>query len=193
MKTIVLDTEMNGMRREDICQLSFIVNDNGFVTGENYFFSVESMNEYAQKKHGFSKMRLYELSRGRTFAQRADEFIDELATADLICGHNISGDMRVLKMCFNDAGYQLPDIKTFCTMKHFDAAVGAKNRHGKHKPPNLEELCNFYNLTEDDILCFCVEVFGKSAYKAHDARYDAAATYLCIARGQENGDVKGVF
>ena len=193
MRTIILDTESNGMRTEQICQLSYIISDDGSYEGKNFFFSVDCMNEYAQKKHGFSKLRLYELSRGRTFAQRADEFIEDFIGVDLICGHNIKSDMRLLALCFGDAGYKLPEIKTFCTMLHFDNAANMKDRHGKHKRPSLAELCRFYNISDERILDYCVSVFGPSAYKAHDARFDTAATTLCILKGQENGDVKGVI
>lgn len=193
MKTIILDTESNGMRPEQICQLAYVIAEDGMYTGRNYFFSVDCMNEYAQKKHGFSKMRLYELSRGRTFAQRADEFIEDFVDADLICGHNIKSDMRLLDLCFGDAGYKLPKIKTFCTMQHFDRAADSKNKHGKHKTPNLGEVCRLYNLTPETISDFCVTVFGPKAYKAHDARYDTAATLLCILNGQQNGDLMGVI
>lgn len=193
MTTIVLDTESNGSKFEQMCQLSFIVADNGIFTGENYFFSVDSMNPYAQKKHGFSKKLLYDLSLGRTFAQRVDEFIEKIVSADLICGHNVKSDMRLLDLCMRDAGYKLPPIKTFCTMQHFDNAANAKDKHGKHKPPRLDELCKLYSIGEDNIQGFCLAMFGHSAYKAHDARYDAAATFMCINEAQKRGDLKGVI
>lgn len=193
MKTIVLDTESNGMRREQICQLSYIVVEDNNVLGKNFFFSVDCMNEYAQKKHGFSKHRLYELSGGRSFVQRFGEFFDDFIDVDLICGHNISSDARILKLSFGDAGYGFPKCRQFCTMAHFDNAVNAKNRHGKHKQPRLDEVCAFFGVKEQDILDCCIELFGESAYRAHDARFDTAATYLCILEGQRRGDLKGVI
>ena len=193
MKTIILDTEMNGMPRQEICQLSYIMSIDGERSGRNFFFSVPSMNEYAQKKHGFSKYRLYELSGGRGFVQRFDEFFDDFMDVDLICGHNIDADLRVLKYSFADAGYGFPKTRTFCTMAHFDNAMHLKNKHGKHKPPRLDELCKYMRLNDEQIQKYCAEMFGKSAYRAHDARFDAAATCLCILEGQKRGDIRGVM
>lgn len=193
MKTIILDTEANGMKYEQICQLSYIITNEYEPIARNFFFAVDSMNEYAQKKHGFSKMRLYELSRGRTFTERFPEFLDDFIDVDLICGHNVDSDVRLLKLCFADAGYGFPKAKTFCTMRHFDNATNLKNKNGKHKPPRLEELCWYYRIPETRIQDFCAYLFGESAYRAHDARYDATATYLCILEGQKRGDLKGVI
>jgi len=193
LKTIILDTESNGMKPEQICQLSYILVEDNNVLGKNFFFSVSCMNEYAQKKHGFSKFRLHELSLGRRFTQRFDEFFDDFIDVDLICGHNVSSDVRLLKLSFGDAGYGFPKCRTFCTMQHFDNATNFKNKHGKHKQPRLDELCSYFGITEDSITKTCVEIFGNSAYRAHDARYDATATYLCILEGQNRGDLKGVI
>lgn len=193
MTTIILDTELNGTKRQDVCQLSYIICENGDMTGKNFFFAVDSMNEYAQKMHGFSKMRLYELSRGRTFRERFNEFFDDFILCDLVCGHNVKADVRALNRAFGDVGYAFPNCRTFDTMSHFEFAVGAKNKFGKHKPPRLDELCKFFGLTDEKITDFCVSIFGESACRAHDARFDTAATTLCILEGQKRGDVKGVI
>ena len=193
MRVIILDSEFNGLRPQQICQLSYIIAEDGQTTGRNFFFTVTNMNPYAQKKHGFSKYRLYTLSKGRSFVDRFTEFADDFRNVDLICGHNISADTRVLKDSFADAGYDWPNPKELCTMAHFDCATNMKNKLGKHKPPSLTELCEYFGLTDEEIEKYCLEVFGKSAYHAHDARFDAAATTLCILRAQERGDLQGVI
>lgn len=193
MKTIVLDTEYNGMRPEQLCQLSYIIADNGRLSGRNYFFSVSCMNEYSQKKHGFSKKRLYDLSGGKVFSDHIDEISNDLMDADLICGHNIASDTRLLKLSFSNVEVPYPNIQEFCTMKHFDNAMQLRDKHGRQKPPRLDELCEYLNISDEQIREFCVEMFGKSAYRAHDARFDASATYLCIQAGQSRGDLKGVI
>jgi DNA polymerase-3 subunit epsilon len=193
LKTIILDTESNGMRPEQLCQLSYIIAEDGTLTGRNFFFSVSCMNEYAQKKHGFSKKRLYDLSHGRSFSYFLGEIREDFDDADLICGHNIASDVRMLKMSYLDGGIAFPKIREFCTMAHFDNAMHLVNKYGKHKPPRLEELCAYMGLTDEGIQAFCTEIFGKSAYRAHDARFDAAATYLCIQEGQNRGDLRGVI
>ena len=181
------------MRNTQICQLSYIVVDDGVAVGKNYYFSVDSMNEFAQKKHGLSKFRLHELSRGRTFVDRFSEFANDFTADSLVCGHNIASDLHVLKYAFEDAGARFPKCRAFCTMTHFDTAMHMTNIHGKHKYPRLEELCGWLGVSEAEIEKNCVALFGNSAYKAHDARYDATATYLCILAGQAHGDLKGVI
>lgn len=193
MKTLILDTESNGMRPEQLCQLSYIIAENGHNTGRNFFFTVTCMNDYAREKHGFSKMRLFELSRGRKFVDQFDEFRSDFEGVDLICGHNIAADTRMLKLSFEDAGAIYPKPKEFCTMAHFDNALHMKDKHGKHKPPNLGELCRHFRLSDEEIEKYCIHMFGPSAYHAHDARFDAAATCLCIMQAQERGDIRGVM
>jgi hypothetical protein len=59
---------------------------------------------------------------------------------------------------------------------------------GSPKPPKLGELCAYYNIAPDSIADFCSEHFGSDS-AAHDARYDAAATYLCLRAAITNGDI----
>lgn len=193
MRSMIVDTESNGMKPEQICQLSYIIADNGELTAKNFFFSVSCMNEYAQKKHGLSKHRLYTLSSGRLFSERFMEFQSDFYDIDLICGHNIGSDTRLLSLCFLDSGCSFPKIREFDTMRHFDNALHLKSRTGQHKYPNLGELCGYYRIKDEQIQEFCSEMFGKSALKAHDSRYDTAATCLCIIEGQRRGDLKGVI
>lgn len=193
MKTLILDTESNGMRPEQLCQLSYIIAENGSMTGRNFFFTVTCMNEYAQKKHGFSKQRLFELSRGRSFVDQLDEFRADFEGVDLICGHNVSSDTRMLKLAFSDAGITWTEPRKFCTMAHFDNAMHLKSKTGAHKPPRLDELCRYFCISQKEIEKYCVHKFGPNAYRAHDARYDAAATALCIMQAQERGDIRGVI
>lgn len=193
MRTIILDTESNGMRPEQLCQLSYIIAEDGSKSGRNFFFSVSCMNEYAQKKHGFSKKRLYDLSGGHGFEHFFSEFVDDFTGADLICGHNVAADTRIMKIAFSDAGFAFPNVRELCTMQHFDNAMHLKDKTGRHKPPRLSELCRYMGIKDERILQFCMEMFGKSAYRAHDARFDAAATYLCILEGQRRGDLRGVI
>lgn len=193
MKTIVFDTECNGLRDEAICQLSAIVIDDGYYTGINRYFSVHQMNDYAVRIHGLSKMRLYDLSGGKTFEDWAAENIHLMLGADVYVGHNVSQDIHVLQKNLKRIGIPFGKVKTFCTMKYFDAALHLKSKTGKSKPPRLEELCAYYSISEDDIYKECHWIFGEGRYHAHDARYDSAATLLCVLEAQRRGDVKGVI
>lgn len=193
MKTIILDTECNGMRDEAICQLSAIVVDDGYYTGINRWFAVHQMNDYAVRIHGLSKLRLHELSGGVTFEDWAMNNIDLILGADIYAGHNVSQDMHVVRKNLARIGIEFKPAKTFCTMKYFDAALHLKSKSGKTKPPRLDELCAYYRISEDNIIKQCQIVFGEGRYHAHDARYDTAATLLCILEAQRRGDVKGVI
>lgn len=193
MKTIILDTESNGMKPEQVCQLAYIVCDTGAVSGRNFYFSVETMNEYALKKHRLSKAKLYNLSHGRTFDQRFTEFWQDLVTADVMVGHNIAADMRMLEVEAKRLGLEMPKARTFCTMKHYQTAMHLRGRTGQRKPPRLEELCRYFHVGEVQIEKACQKIFGLRNAVAHDARYDATATYLCVYEGQIRGDIKGVI
>ena len=63
---------------------------------------------------------------------------------------------------------------------------------GRPKPPKLEELVAFYQLTPEYVAEKAEEWFGGGG-TAHDARYDTAATYLCVVAGTQKGDLRGVL
>ena len=45
MKVIVFDTEATDLQPGQICQLSSLTVENGVVTGQNLYFSVDQMSE----------------------------------------------------------------------------------------------------------------------------------------------------
>lgn len=193
MKTIILDTESNGMKPEQVCQLAYIVVNCGAVYARNFYFVVDTMNDYALKKHHLSKCRLHTLSNGRSFDERITEFWSDLATADIIAGHNISADVRMLEVELKRLNLELPKAKLFCTMKHYQTAMHLRGRTGQRKPPRLEELCRYFHVDELRVEKATKQLFGIRNAVAHDARYDATATYLCIYEAQLRGDIKGVI
>lgn len=193
MRTVILDTECNGLTDEAICQLSAIIVDDGVYTGINRYFSVDQMGEFALKVHGLSKMRLFELSGGKTFEDCAAEILKLLDVPDIYVGHNISQDIHVIEKNLKRIGMNLGKVRTFCTMKHFNTALHLKSRTGQAKPPRLDELCSHYRIEEDAVFDLCYRVFGEGRYQAHDARYDSAATLLCVLEAQRRGDVRGVI
>lgn len=193
MKTIILDTESNGMKPEQICQLSYIICEDGEVRGRNFYFSVDCMNDYALKKHRLSKQKLYGLSRGERFKDRAELFYRDLSSADMVCGHNIASDMRVIDIELNRLALYTPQIRWFDTMKHYDNAMHLVGKTGQHKPPRLDELWRYFRIPEERIDRAVAQIFGPSHTMAHDARFDATATYLCIYEAQQRGDIRGVI
>lgn len=189
MKLIVFDTEATGVEQAQICQLSALTIEDGRMTGENRYFTVDEMGEVAQQMHGLSMEMLETLSGGRRFSDCADELFREFSEADLLVGHNVSADVRYLKQEFTRLGMAFAPKKTFCTMNAFTRITGLRRRYGgSPKPPKLEELAAHYDLSPDVIARQATEWFG-GGVTAHDARYDAAATCLCLFAAAQSGDL----
>ena len=92
------------------------------------------------------------------------------------------------------AGLQLPKIRTFCTMNYFTGITGLRRKinTGRPKPPKLIELADFMNLSDEAIEENCLKWFG-GGEAAHDARFDAAMTYMCMVEGTRRGLVRGIL
>lgn len=189
MRLLVFDTEATA-RDGQICQLAYLIIDGDTINGKNLFFAVDSMSDDAQRVHCLSPEMLLYLSGGQKFADRAAEIRTDFVGADLIAGHNISADVRMMQMEFARLPMPWPDVPTLCTMNRFTPILKLKRLRGpgSPKPPKLSELCNYYNIAPNSIAEFCNEYFGCYC-AAHDARYDASATYLCLRAAITNGDI----
>ena len=194
MKRIVFDIEATGLSEAQICQLSYLIVDDSGVVGKNQFFAVDDMNPDAEAVHGFSMEMLEEVSGGLRFADLASAIYAEFASANLFIGHNVAADVRYLQMEFARLDMKLPKIPTFCTMNHFTSDVNLKMKVniGRPKPPKLIELCEYFELTEEGIAAKAQEWFG-DGNAAHDARFDTAATYLCVLEATRRGKLRGVL
>lgn len=194
MKIIVFDTEATDLVPGQICQLSYLLIEGESIIGRNIFFAVDEMSEGAYEVHGMSIDDLDELSGGDRFEDWADAVFEEFSNADLLIGHNVSADDRYIRVEFERCGLELPKIKTFCTMNYFTGVMNMKRRIniGRPKPPKLCELVEFYGLTEEFVSQKAEEWFGGGA-AAHDARYDTAATWLCVVEATKKGDLKGII
>lgn len=193
-RIIVFDTEATDLTPGQICQLSYLMIDDGQVMGKNLFFAVDEMSEGAQGVHGMSREDLDALSGGERFEDRVDEIFADFSGASLLVGHNVSADDRYIRVEFERCGLNLKRIKTFCTMNYFtsDAQLKRKVNTGRPKPPKLSELAEYFAISEEEIAARAAEWFGESG-AAHDARYDTAATYLCLLKATELGKVRGVL
>lgn len=194
MKLIIFDTEATDLTPGQICQLSYLTVEDGQISGKNLFFAVDEMSEGAYEVHGMSMENLDELSGGERFEDRAEEIFEDFSSADLLIGHNVSADDRYLRVELERAGLKLKKIKTFCTMNYFTCVMNLKRKinTGRPKPPKLEELVEYYGLSPEFVAEKAAEWFGGGG-QAHDARYDTAATYLCVVKGTEKGDLRGVL
>ncbi len=195
MKLIVFDTEATALTPGQLCQISYLMIDGQTIEGKNMFLRVEEMSESAYNVHHMSVEQLAELSQGQVFADWAQELMGDFSQADMLIGHNVSADDRYLRVEFERLGMRLAKKKTFCTMNYFTYVLKLKQRvnWSRHpKPPKLQELTEYYGLSEEYIAQKAAEWFG-GGQSAHDARYDAAATYLCVVEGTKKGDLKGVL
>lgn len=188
---IFLDCEATGNSASQICQLAYLIVADG-IAGKNFFFSVRDVEYHAEQIHGFSKGRLKALSHGRVFADDAQEIIEDFQNADRLIGHNISADMRFLRLELDAHGLVFHGPETFCTMKFFTPIMNLPSSGKRPKPPKLRELARYYELSDEAIAAFTCDCFGDPA-SAHDARFDVCATYLCVKAAQDAGDLRGLL
>ena len=106
----------------------------------------------------------------------------------MVIGHDVAGDMRYLRDEFARVGVKFPDIPRFCTLQHYtrEANIPLKQDPSKLKPPRLEELMKHFGITPELVTRKCRKWFGGGDHY-HDARFDAAAAYLCMVVGEEMG------
>lgn len=194
MALIVFDTEATSLTPGQICQLSYLMVDGGQVVGKNMFFAVDEMSEGSYEVHGMSVEDLDQLSGGERFEDRAQEIFEDFEHASLWIGHNVSADDRYLRVEMERAGYKLSRKKTFCTMNYFTGVMNMSRKYnvGRPKPPKLEELAQFFDLTEQEIEEKSAEWFG-GGEAAHDARYDTVMTYLCVLKATQSGQLRGIL
>lgn len=195
MSIIVFDTEYTALSPGQICQISYLIVEGGRVQGKNMFFAVDEMSEGAQAVHGMSMEDLEILSGGEVFCDRAEEILGDFQGTSLIVGHNVAADERYLRAEFERLSMPLKKLKSFCTMNYFtsDAQLKARINTGRPKPPKLSELVEHFSLNPDEIAARAGEWFQGASGQLHDARYDAAATYLCLAEATRLGKVRGVL
>lgn len=189
MRAIVFDVESTGTTRPQICQLAYIVCGDGEVRARNFFFRVDAMNNYAYKVHHLSMSMLKQLSGGARFAGHAQEILADFEGADVLIGHGVAGDIDYLKRELRRLNLALPERRRLCTMQLFTGCWGdAVLSSGKPKPPRLSEVWEHFALDEDEISRYAAKVFGGGS-GAHDARFDAAATYLSLERAAASGEL----
>ncbi len=192
MKLLFFDTETTSIKPGSICQLSYITVDADskpqITTGHNFFFTVEDMDPAAEKIHGFSLEKLYELSNGQYFEDLVGEFLNDFIDADFVIGHNVQFDIKFLKhelsALYMEEEYNPKNV--FCTMQYYRPICKILRPSGDFKNPKLEEVINFLNISAEEITNTANKLFmGSGNY--HDARFDTAATYLTVITGIKKG------
>lgn len=192
MKMIFFDTETTDIRPGNICQLSYILVDTSCkpnkTEGRNFFFSVEHVEPGAERVHGLSVEKLYELSDGQYFEDVFENFINDFQSADVIIGHNVNFDIKFLSYELEGCGEEFSPKHIFCTMNYFKNICKLPGSKVDYKFPKLEEAVKFLGLKESDIDSVCKKYF-EDCNEFHDARFDTAAAYLLVTEGIKRGHI----
>ena len=187
-KILIFDTETTGLNPGNICQLSYIIVDCGDIKSNNYFFKVDYVEPRAQQVHGLSVKKLIELSNDKSFKDCFFSLKNDFDTAGLLIGHNISFDLKFIISEYKRSGYNFTYNDSLCTMKHFTNICKISKRNGYgYKWPKLEELTDFLNINNKDIVKDTKNIFGCENIGYHDARFDTVATYLSYMKGLKQG------
>jgi len=191
VRLFIFDTETTSLKPGRICQLSYLICENGSVKGKNMFFTVNEMSPSSQAVHGFSMEMLEELSEGIAFEDRAEEILRDLSSCDMMVGHNVAFDERFLRAETERTGLMWPKVASFCTMKYFTGNMMMKRKFQAYrpKPPKLIELKEYFGIADEEVEETARTCFGGGG-AAHDARFDTAMTYLCLKKASEMGMVK---
>lgn len=180
---LLFDTETTGLKPGNICQLSYICMENdGSVTGHNYFFAVDYIEPAASRITGLTVEGVLALSDGKTFEDRFFSFRDDFARADVVVAHNFVFDMLFMEAEYRRLGDVFRVRKRFDTMRHFTPILRLPGNHSNpYKFPKLSELLTHYGVTEIQVQSAAASLFGAEATVAHDARFDTAALYCLMS------------
>ena len=180
---LYFDTETTGLVPGQICQLSYIMQDGDNLSARNMFFSVDNVEYSAQMVHGFSMEKLSELSGGKRFEDFIDVIEKDFSKADMIISHNTAFDFMFMRAEFERLNKIFYIKNEFCSMKKTTGICKLKRSRGQgYKYPKLNELCEFFNVTNGQILSAVKKIFGAQV-GFHDARFDATAVLLAINEG----------
>lgn len=166
--TVHIDTETNGFDAKKTSLLSvYAEKENGEVY-ERFYYPVEDYNDSAIEVNGLTREKVNSLRTDVTYPEHYIDDQDDLATflddVSLFVAFNVNFDYAWMPQKFKDK-----PCATFCTMMHSKRAVGARNRHGKVKFPNLGEAADHYGISIEGDDGSLEKV---SSDKLHSASYD---------------------
>lgn len=186
---LYFDTETSGLYPGQICQLSYVMQDQTKSQAKNFFFTVDNVEYSAYMVHGFSVEKLIRLSGGKRFTSFIDEIRLDFERADLVVSHNTAFDFMFMRAEFERLGYVFTVKNELCSMKSMTPVCKLSRSKGTgYKYPKLSELCAYFGITDREIAVTSEKLFGKSA-RFHDARFDTTAVYLAVNYGMETEQV----
>jgi len=190
---IYFDTETTGLRPGQICQLSYIMQNETGVRGKNFYFSVDYVEPSATAVNGLTAPLLLQLSNGRVFADDAIEIADDFASASLVIAHNIAFDHKFMVTELERAGYYYTPHEELCSMRFFTNKLRLPGRMRGFKYPSLAELATHFCITDEDTDSLATRYFGGSN-GAHDARHDTIKLFLAFNEGRnEYADIEKII
>lgn len=195
LKNIFFDTETTSLNPGQIGELSYIIEGaQGIEESGNIFFKVDSVDEGAQKVHGFSVDDFDRLSNGITFKDRHIEMHDLFKDKRLVA-HNVPFDIKFISSELWRCGISFQPLDRVCTMDFFKRVLkipARSKRYGPYKNPKLSEVIDYYGLDTLKIAIYSEELFGTSerGQGYHDSRFDTAAMYVVtnVYRGLSSGN-----
>ena len=193
MKVLYFDTETTGLRAEGfvqdgvmhpgkICQLAYVIEEDGALSARNYYFAVDAIEAGASAVTGLTVPEVARLSGGHRFEEYVDEFLPDFATADRIVAHNLSFDERVMQAECARLGLRFyTGEHGFCTMRAFTPIMRLPGKGGRYKFPSLAEFARFYEVSDEEVMTVMRSLFDAEK-GAHDARHDVVKMYLALDR-----------
>lgn len=191
MRALYFDTETTGLRATSfllngtvypgkICQLAYIIEEDGNLAARNYYFDVPAIDPAAGAVNGLTVPLLHRLSEGQVFADQADAIWRDFAAADVLVAHNFSFDEHFMQVEFERLGMSF-DMreKGFCTMRRMAPVLCLPGRGGRYKMPSLQEFAAAFGVTTPQILATMHRLYGAES-GAHDARHDTVKMYLAL-------------
>jgi DNA polymerase III subunit epsilon len=195
---IFFDTETTGLTPGRIIQLAYLIVKPNIkkITAKNFFFYVdEEISESAISVHGITKEKLKELSKGKRFFDYYDEIREDFNN-NIWIAHNIDFDYKFLVYEINEVRMVSGKIKLtkknilpaqmVCTVQYFTPIIKLPQTKygGRYKYPKLQELTEYFSVTEQIIKNITARAFGidSNGINMHDARYDVMGMYICTQK-----------
>ncbi len=180
---LYFDTETTGLNPGQICQISYIMQYENKTVAKNKYFTVDSMDLGALSVHGLSMDKLKVLSNGARFRDEIEEIASDFESSDMVVSHNTAFDFAFMRTEFLRENKIFSCKNEFCSMKNMTPVCKLPRKTGVgYKYPKLSELCEYFKLSETEIMLSARKLFG-FVTGAHDARFDTTAVYLAVNTG----------
>lgn len=185
LRKVFLDTETTGLAPGQIGQLSMIIeHDDNSIEAKNYFFEIDYITDSAKEACGRDIDFYREASKGKRFKDYANELLEILSDSILIA-HKESFDENFLSAEFWRQDIIFKPAGRLCTMTYFMNLLKiTPGKYGyKYKPPRLSEVVDYFNIDEQKIRQYSIQLFGNNDNTNngfHDARYDTTAMFIIV-------------